>query len=376
MSDWSKPFKVSYRVMRVSRRTGLETGRLSWVVSGGSIERNQDTDIGESGSLTVEGSPSLGVDRVRVWADCTWHDGSRTSVALGTFLPNIPTRHVNGAEATSQFDLYGLLQEAADDMFETPFTVKKGENPVDKAAGILRGCNLEVAAYNPGGYRLSENWTFGIRNSANADQGTSKLDAVNDLLDLAGYAAARTDEYGRVILEWDVEPADRASKWSFIEGANATFLTEMTDERDLRDVANVVLVVYYDTDREYTGLAIDDDPASEYSTVNRGRRVARKYEYSNIPESVKTDEAGRKLAAKTALSLLKTAQAVIHRVTFTHVYAPLNVTDVVELAYPTGRVSGRFAIRKQTISLDAGIPVECEARMFQRAGTSRIGEVS
>ena len=41
MSDWSKPFKVAYRVMRVNRNTGLETGRLDWVISGGSIERNQ-----------------------------------------------------------------------------------------------------------------------------------------------------------------------------------------------------------------------------------------------------------------------------------------------------------------------------------------------
>ena len=58
MSDWSKPFKVAYRVMRVNRNTGLETGRLDWVISGGSIERNQDTNICESGSLTVEGRPT------------------------------------------------------------------------------------------------------------------------------------------------------------------------------------------------------------------------------------------------------------------------------------------------------------------------------
>ena len=68
------------------------------------------------------------------------------------------------------------------------------------------------------------------------DKGSTKLDAVNDLLDLAGYSSARTDEYGRVILEKYVEPGKRQPKWTFQEGANATFLTTMTDERDLREV--------------------------------------------------------------------------------------------------------------------------------------------
>ena len=132
MSDWSKPFKVAYRVMRVNRNTGLETGRLDWVISGGSIERNQDTNICESGSLTVEGATDLGTDRLRIWADCTWHDGSTASVPLGTFLPNIPKRSVNGKESSSQLDLYGLLQEVDDDMFESPITIGKGKKARDR----------------------------------------------------------------------------------------------------------------------------------------------------------------------------------------------------------------------------------------------------
>ena len=317
MSDWSKPFKVAYRVMRVNRNTGLETGRLDWVISGGSIERNQDTNICESGSLTVEGATDLGTDRLRIWADCTWHDGSTASVPLGTFLPNIPKRSVNGKESSSQLDLYGLLQEVDDDMFESPITIGKGKKAVTAAADILKGCGLQVAAYNPGNYTLKDNWTFGLRSDKDKDKGSTKLDAVNDLLDLAGYSSARTDEYGRVILEKYVEPGKRQPKWTFQEGANATFLTTMTDERDLREVANVVKVTYYNTDKEYVSTAIDDDPASEFSTVSRGRRVAHAYEYSSIPDEVTTDEQGRKLASDKALELLRTEQSVIHRVTFT-----------------------------------------------------------
>ena len=375
MTGWSDPFDVRFRLMRVDRDTGNETGEVHNVMTGGSIERNSDTTIGESGSVTVEGLVDLGVDRVRVWADFTWRDGSTLSRPLGTFLPNTPKRDVNAAEWACQLDLYGLLQEAEDDMFETPVQIGKGRKAVDAAADILKGCGLQVAAYDAGEYTLSDDWTFGVR-SDDGNRDGSKLDAANELLDLAGYAAARTNEMGQVVLERYVEPSKRQPSWSFTEGADATFLTSMTDERDLREVANVVKVTYYDSDREYVGSAVDDDPLSEFSTVNRGRRIAKSYTYSSIPEEVTSDEQGRKLASDKALELLRTGQSVIHRVTFTHVFAPLNLSDVVDLSYPTGGVSGRYAVRVQRITLSAGVPVECEARTFQRPSEALTVETS
>ncbi len=101
---------------------------------------------------------------------------------------------------------------------------------------------------------------------------------------------------------------------------------------------------------EYTGVAIDDDPNSEFSTVTRGRRVAATYEYSNIPEDIKDDDkAIQDLAYKTADSLLNSVQSVVHRITF-----------------PTGGVEGNFAVWSQHIDLTAGIPIQCEARDFDR----------
>lgn len=366
--DWSQPFDVSYRVMRVNRGTGRETGRLDMTVQGGSISRDIDTEIRESAQLTVEGRVDLGTDRLRIYADCQWHDGEEASIALGTFLPNVPKRSVSGEESTSHLELYGLLQEAADDMFETPLTVRKGTNPVDAAASILRGCNLTVAPYDPGSYRLGGNWVFGLRSDKAADnaKGTSKLDAVNDLLALAGYWGVFTDEYGRVVISRYDMPANRSPVWEFAEGRFATFITEMSEERDLRQVANVVKVVYYSDKKEYSAVAVDDDPDSEFSTVSRGRRVCASYEYSDIPDTVKTDADGRKLAADKARELLRTSQSVIYKVTFTHTYTPVTLTDVVDISYPTGMVAGSFAVRSQYIQLTAGIPVECEAQTYQR----------
>lgn len=367
MSDWSRPFDVAYRVMRVDRVTGVEVAELPWVISGGSIDRDLGLDIRESGSLTVLGDPRIGADWVRVWADVTWHDGSRESVALGTFLPNVPKRDIDWRASTSPIDLYGLLQNAASDVFENPVTIGEGENPVDQAADILKGCGLKIAAYDSGDYTLSEPWTFGLRGADGESSDGSKLDAVNELLDLANYSAARTNPMGEIVLEPYEIPQDRAPSWDFTEGERARFLAQMTEERDLMNVANVVKVTYWTSEKEYTAVAIDDDPNSEFSTVTRGRRVAATYEYSNIPEDIKDDDkAIQDLAYKTADSLLNSVQSVVHRITFSHVYAPVNLHDVVSMTFPTGGVEGNFAIWSQHIDLAAGIPIQCEARDFDR----------
>ena len=365
MTDWSKPFTVGFRAMRVSRKTGKETDSVWDLIAGGTITRNQDSSVTESGSITVLKTAILGTDRVRVWADCEWEDGSKESVPLGTFMPNVPTRTIEAEDSTSVIELYGLLQEVADDQFETPYKVAKGTNAVDAAAKILRSCGMDVAPYNAGSFKLGEEHVYGLRSNDSDESDETKLDAVNALLDLAGYCAARTNPYGQVVLEKYVEPSQRSPAWTFSEGANATFLTSMSEERNLRDVKNVVIVTYWNSDKEFVGVAIDDDPNSQYSTVSLGRRNAASYSYGAVPDDT-TDAAAQKMANDKAKELLRTNQSVIHRITFTHAYAPVNLMDSITFDYPTGGVSGRFSVRTQTITLDAGIPVECEAQVYER----------
>ena len=52
------PFEVTYRVMRVSRVTGMETGRFDGILDGGTISRNQDTSTVESADLEYHGDIS------------------------------------------------------------------------------------------------------------------------------------------------------------------------------------------------------------------------------------------------------------------------------------------------------------------------------
>lgn len=356
MDDWSEPFRADYRYMRVDRRTGNETSVLGGFGSGGSIERNSDTETKESGSASYVGRLDVGADLVRVYMDATGLvSGDKRTVALGTFLPEVTSRDVDGPLSTSTVNLYGRLKELADDGFEHPVTVAAGADPVAAAVEMAEGAGLTVLA-DTTSYRLSSAWTFGMGGSD--DEGTTKLSAINALLDVAGFASASTDATGRVVMERYREPSARQPTWSFIEGPAARFSKSATDERDASDVANVVKAVYTTSEKTVIGTAEDTDPSSPYSTASLGRRIVKTYEYQ--------DEVTQGEANAKAAELLRTQMSVIRRVTVEHVYCPATIGDAVDVEYATGGIAGRFAVRKQQVSLTPGCPVKSEVVSYDR----------
>lgn len=362
-SWWGEEFaSTRYRFMRLSRATGLETERLR-VVRGGTITRNNDVRIMESAEVGLVGDLDLGPDLVRVHMDVTWRDGRAASEVLGTFVPAVPSRSVAGAYSTATMRLYGRLQELQDDRFPAPVVLPPGTNAVAAAAQVCRDCGLEVVA-DGSSYVTTNRRTYGLgMERQNSEVGDTKLDMVNDLLSLAGFWAAKTDVMGRVVMRRYVAPEDRAPAWTFSEGPAAKFEGAMTDERDVTDAANHVVVLYQTEERSLVGEAWDHE--SELSVESRGRAITRTYEYTSIPGGM-TDEQLAEWADGNARRLLRTAQATIRRVTLTHAYAPLTIGDSVTVDYPTGGVSGKFEVRTQTLTLSGGCPTEAELRQFNR----------
>lgn len=356
MADWTKPFQASYRFMRVSREDGFETEQLDSIESG-SLQINQDTATFESATLETASYFDLGSDFVRCYLDARWDDGTTESACLGTWLATIPGRSVDGATETCTAYCDGRLQELQDDSFSAPVTVDSGENIVATAKGIAERAGLTVVA-TPSNSTLGATWTFGLSSEEGANGG-SKLDAVNSLLSLAGYGSAMTDEFGRVVMEPYVNPSDRTPVWTFQEGVNATFLAKAEEERDSRDVCNVVLAIFETDEATVIGEAVDDDPQSAYSTVSLGRRKVAKYMYNTTATQAEAD-------AK-AESLLKTQQATIRRVTLQHVHCPARVEDVVEVIWPSAGISGTYVVRTQSIDIgSAGCLTQSELRAFER----------
>lgn len=366
-SRWYEPFSsTKYRFMRVSRATGAETERIP-VINGGSIERNDSTRVKESASVNMIGEYGFGPDLLRVYAEFEWMDGTSADVCLGTFLPVSPSRSIRTGYCKASLKLYGRLQELLDDKFALPVSVEPGSNAVAVARGVCEAAGLEVVS-DESDYTTTLARAYGV--GAGSTDGDTKLDMVNDLLDLAGFRAAFTDPYGRVVLQKYVDADEKPLSWEFEEGSQAKFESSMEEEFDYTDTPNHAVVVYgsatVGSDGEtVVGEAYDTSPDSDYSTVSRGRVITRSYTYTELPPG-ETAQKRQAYADSRAASLLRTAQSVVNRLSFTHVYCPVKVNDVVSVDYGTAGVSGRYQVRKQSIRLVAGCPVECEARNFKR----------
>lgn len=364
-SKWQRrTSSTSYRFMRVSRETGLEVDSLP-MLKGGSITRNNDVRIMETAEVNAFDRFGIGPDLVRIHMTAEWPDGTVADEVLGTFLPVAPSRSVREGYSLSKVRLYGRLQELLDDKFATPVTVEAGRNAVDAAADMIRQAGLNVIA-DQSDYKVTNPRYYGIgAHQANSETGDTKLDAINDLLSLAGFQAAKTDVMGNVLLRRYENLERRPVVWTFAEGPGAKFESSVEEERDITSIANHVVLRYGSEDEVIVAEAFDDDPASELSTVSRGRVITKDYEYTDLPPG-KTREERQASADASAESRLRQNQAIIHRVNIRHPYVPATVCDAAEFAYPSGRIDGKFEIRVQRLELKGGCPTRTELRRFIR----------
>ena len=367
MASWmERPVSTSFRYARVDRLTGRETGQVR-ALSGGTITRNDDVRVKETAEFGIVDGIDFGPDLVRVYMGAEWTDGSTEEVVLGTFLPVVPGRSVRQGYSTATVRMYGRLQELYDDRFPAPVTISKGENAVGRAAQVCRDMGLEVVA-DDSDYAVTEVRLYGAGvQTNNSEVGDTKLDMVNDLLDLAGFRAAHTDPWGRVVMERYRDPADIAPSLAMEEGPDCKFEAAMEEERDYTSTANHVVVVYGPSEdgTTVTGEAWDRDPKSDLSTVRRGRTITKVYTYNDLPPG-KTPQERQDYATNRAAKLLSTAQSVIRRVTARHPYMPFSLNDTVEIAYPSGGIEGKFQVRAQTMRLAGGCPTSTEFRQFRR----------
>lgn len=370
MADWTRPFEASYSWARVARRSfdpsadrygiGTEVEAIANITDG-TLEFNDSTATYESGTVECVGPLDVGSDLIRCYLRATFDDGTSESVALGTFNVSVPSRDVLGSYERCSATLDGRLSEIEQDAFETPLVIPKGNNGWYYASRILTNANLTIGSPTtyPGlASAVPSTMAFGL--GLEGEDNESKLAAYNAIMTQALHGrAAKTDGYGRVML---LQPIDYGSTpvWTFEEGVNATFLSEATDEFDATGVANVVMAVYETPDGSVVGTAEDNDPASPWSIPTYGRRKAAVYTYS--AEATQAD------ADAMAARLLEQNRSVVRRVTIQHVWCGARVGDVVELIYPSAGISGRFAIRTQTVEVgSAGCLTTSELRRFERA---------
>ena len=200
----------TFRYVRVTRGSWQEAEELHGI-TGGELERNDLTAIKSSGSLDYIEEPFLGRDLLRVWSDSfdpgNWraHEHRAWNLSGIHALEHLSGIH-RGRVGRPLRRAAGACGRCVRGAAGFP---PAGTLAVAKAAEIVRGCDLPVVA-SPSTAALNQDAVFD-------DDDASKLDAVNWLMDFAGFASAGCDGYGNVLLRPYIDPTGRKPSLSLVD---------------------------------------------------------------------------------------------------------------------------------------------------------------
>ena len=170
------------------------------------------------------------------------------------------------------------------------------------------------------------------------------------------------DEMGRILFNPIQDTASLQPVWTFDDSNSSILYTAIDISHDLYGIPNVVEVVYSNGKTNYSASAINDDPGSPTSTVNRGRQIIHRVSNPNLPGIPSQRQV--ELYAKQVLREMSTIEFTI---SYTHGYCPVRLGDCVRLNYEHAGLYGvKAKVISQTIDCVSGCPVTEKAVFTNR----------
>jgi hypothetical protein len=304
-----------------------------------------DLDDEELGSATLNADANMGIDDqyVRIY-QVVEQQRSAERFCMGTFLVLCPTEDFDGTRAMVDANGYTPLHELADDVVPVGYAV---QGDAAQGAASLMGRHLRAPVIRPA-------TSVNLDGHFAAQDDESYLSYVKSMLATAKMRL-KLDARGNVGVEPMRDAAAMRPVWTFADDEVSVILPEISDESKLRDVPNVVRVVYSTEETCLVAEAVNDDPDSPASTVTRGRRVTHVERNPELPEN--PQQIDLEYYAKRKLRELSTYE---NEITFSHAYIPeVTVGSAVRLDYGVAGKRVTVLVEAQGITLDEACTVEC-----------------
>lgn len=340
MPDWTKSMQQTYEYYTVDPGTWKDVKRIEKVKS---CEISRDISSETLGSANMNVNESLGECYVRAYL-ITIQNGIREKHPLGTFLVQTPSTSFNGKVEDISIEAYTPLLELGENPPPIGYSILKGENVMDTTY-LLASDNMRAPV-------VKTTCDVKLHNDFISDTSDTWLKFISDLMNNAKYYFM-LDEMGRVLFAPKQDTASMQPVWTYDDGNSSILYPEVSIDRDMYGIPNVVEVVYSNGSSYYYAKAVNDDPNSPISTVNRGRIITRRVTDPDLigdPTENQIDEY-----AKQTLRDLSTLE---YTVTYKHGYCPVRIGDCVRLNYEkAGLVNVKARVISQNISCVPGCPV-------------------
>ena len=340
MPDWTKTMQQTFEYYIVDPGTWRDIRKIDGVMDS---TVNRDLSLETLGSASITTTESIGECYIRIYL-VTIQNGFREKHSLGTFLVQTPSYNFDGKIKSVTLDAYTPLLELKENPTPLGYSLLKGENILDRAYGIVREHVRAPVVKTKKDDALNNNFV------ANIDD--TWITFVRDLLANADYSLA-LDEMGRIYFTPEQDTMSLQPIWTYDDTNSSILYPEITVDRDLYGIPNIVEVIYSNGEECFIGRAVNDDPSSPTSTINRGREITHRVSNPSM-----LGNPNKKRVQEYAEKTLKEMSSLEYTITYTHGYCPVRIGDCVRLNYTRAGINGvKAKVINQSIKCESGCPV-------------------
>lgn len=340
MADWTSSMQQTFEYYIVDPGTWKDVRVINNIITS-TISRDSSAET--LGSATIDISGSLDECYIRIYL-ITIQNGIREKHPLGTFLVQSPSTSFDGKVQTISLDAYTPLIELKENQPPIGYSVMKNENIMD----IVWRLSQEHARAPV----IKATCDTNIHYDFVADLSDTWLKFLNDLMANAKFSYG-LDEIGRILFTPKQDTASLQPVWTYDDGNSSILYPDITVDRDLYGIPNIVEVVYSNGADHYYAKVINDDSNSPISTVNRGREIIHRVTNPDLvgnPNEVEIKEYAERL--------LRELSTLEYTVSYTHGYCPVRLGDCVRLNYSRAGINNvKAKVISQSISCEPGCPV-------------------
>ncbi len=352
--DWTASMQQSFEYYVVDPGTWKDK-RLIATVKSCSI--NWDSTAETLGSASFEVAEPLGECYIRAYIVAI-QNGVKDKRPIGTFLVQTPSIKFDGKITSVSLDAYTPLIELKETLPPLGYTVPKETNIMEMVYRLAREHTRTPVTAAMNETRLYYDFV--------ANTNDTWLTFLSDLAANAKHSFS-LDDLGQLLFTPEQETASLQPVWTYDDDNSSILYSDLTLDRDLYGIPNVVEVVYSKGSGHYYGRAVNDDPESPVSTVSRGREIVHR---ETDPDIGGTPTKGE--IQQYAERLLKNLSSLEYTVSYSHGYCPVRLGDCVRLNYKRAGLNGiKAKVISQSIKCEPGCQV-MEKAVFTKTGEDII----
>lgn len=344
MADWLSSMEQTFEYYIVDPGTWRDTKRLDYVTS---CSITRDAEAGTLGSATIDTSENVGECYVRIYL-ITIQNGVKERHPLGTFLIQTPSSKFNGKIQDYSLDAFTPLLELKENLPPLGYSILKGSNIMDNAYRLTREYTRAPVVRTTCSEELYNDFV--------AETNDTWLTFITDLITNAKYEFA-LDELGRILFSPKQKIASLQPVWTFDDSDKSILYHDVSVDRDLYGIPNVVEVIYSNGGECYYARVVNDDSNSPVSTINRGREIVHRVTDPDLIGNPSDNQI-----QEYAEQLLRELSTLEYTISYSHGYCPVRLGDCVRINYSrAGLTDIKAKVISQTIKCEPGCPVSEKA---------------